>query len=75
MSDKTVVKVNLKFVRNLGNYESVHVELGVEDFVRESDENTGAAMDRVYKFVESKVVEKVAEIEKELKNWQKTVQT
>jgi len=68
MSDKTVVKVNLKFVRNLGNYESVHVELGVEDFVRESDENTGAAMDRVYKFVEAKVVEKVAEIEKELKN-------
>ena len=68
MSDKTVVKVNLKFVRNLGNYESVHVELGVEDFVRESDENTSAAMDRVYKFVEAKVVEKVAEIEKELKS-------
>ena len=62
----TVVKVNLKYVRNLGNYESVHVELGVEDFKR-GGETTSAAMDRVYSFVEGKLLDKVGEIESELK--------
>lgn len=65
--EKTRVRVALKFVRNLGNYESVHVELGIEDWVRETDSNTGAAMDRVYKFVEEKLTEKVNQIEQELK--------
>jgi hypothetical protein len=56
----------LKFVRNLGNYESIHVDLGVEDFVRE-EENVDKAMERVYAFVEKKLVEKVAAIDSELK--------
>ena len=63
----TVVKVNLKFVRNLGNYESMHVELGVEDWVRDTDVNTDAAMNRVFEFVESKLIEKVTALEKDLK--------
>ncbi len=63
----TVVKVNLKFVRNLGNYESMHVELGVEDWVRDTDANTDAAMNRVFEFVESKLIEKVNALEKDLK--------
>ena len=63
----TVVKVNLKFVRNLGNYESMHVELGVEDWVRDTDANTDAAMNRVFEFVETKLIEKVNEMEKDLK--------
>jgi hypothetical protein len=63
---QTSVKVDLQFTRNLGNYESIKIGIGVEDFVR-SGENTGTATDRVYKFVEEKLVEKVAEIEKELK--------
>jgi hypothetical protein len=69
MSQKetTTVRVNLKFVRNLGNYESVHVELGVEDFVRDTDGNVDSAMNRVYSFVESKLMEKVQEIEQDLK--------
>jgi len=58
--------VGLKFVRNLGNYESIHVDLGVEDFVRE-EENVDKAMERVYAFVEKKLVEKVATIDSELK--------
>jgi hypothetical protein len=61
------VRVELQFVRNLGNYESLRVSIGVEDFVRQG-ETVDAATDRVYDFVESKVVEKVSEIEKELKN-------
>jgi hypothetical protein len=65
--ESTHVKVELQFVRNLGNYESLRVSIGVEDYVREG-ETVDAATDRVYDFVESKVVEKVSEIEKELKN-------
>ena len=30
----THVKVELQFVRNLGNYESLRVSVGVEDYVR-----------------------------------------
>ncbi len=66
--ETTKVRVALKFVRNLGNYESVHVELGVEDWVRETDTNVDTAMDRVYTYVESKLMEKVQEIEKDLKS-------
>lgn len=65
--ESTHVRVELQFVRNLGNYESLRVSIGVEDFVRQG-ETVDAATDRVYDFVESKVVEKVSEIEKELKN-------
>lgn len=65
-ANQTSVKVELQFTRNLGNYESIRVALGVEDFVR-SGENTSTATDRVYKFVEDKLVEKMNEIESELK--------
>lgn len=61
------MRVGLKFVRNLGHYESIHIDLGVEDYVREEDGNVDKAMDRVYKFVESKLLDKVKEIEAELK--------
>jgi hypothetical protein len=66
MENQTNVKVELHFTRNLGNYESIKIGIGVDDFVR-SGENTNTATDRVYKFVEDKLIEKVAEIEKELK--------
>lgn len=65
--ETTHVRVELQFVRNLGNYESLRVSIGVEDFVRQG-ESVDDATDRVYSFVEGKVVEKVSEIEKELKN-------
>ena len=53
MSD-TKVKVELSFTRNLGNYESIRIGLGVEDAVR-SGENVESATERVYKFVEENV--------------------
>jgi hypothetical protein len=65
-SKSTKVKVELQYVRNLGNYESIRVSLGVEDSVR-SSENTNEAMNRVYGFVEKKLIEKMEEIESELK--------
>lgn len=65
--ETTHVKVELQFTRNLGNYESLRVAIGVEDFVREG-ESVDNATDRVYAFVEEKIIDKVSEIEKELKN-------
>lgn len=61
----TNVRVELQYVRNLGNYESLRVAIGVEDFVRDG-ESVNEATDRVYEFVESKIIEKVSEMEEEL---------
>lgn len=65
--ESTHVRVELQFTRNLGNYESLRVAIGVEDFVRDG-ETVDSATDRVYTFVEEKIIEKVSDIEKELKN-------
>ena len=62
---ETRVKVDLSFTRNLGNYESIRINIGVEDNVR-SGENVDSATDRVYTFVENKLIEKTREVEKEL---------
>lgn len=67
MSDQTKVKVDLSFTRNLGNYESIKIGIGVEDIVR-SGENVNTATERVYKFVEDKLIEKTREVEEELKH-------
>jgi hypothetical protein len=63
----TRVKVDLSFTRNLGNYESIKIGVGVEDDVRQG-ESVDAATERVYAFVEGKLIEKTAEVEEELKN-------
>lgn len=65
MKDSTSVRVELQYTRNLGNYESLKVLIGVEDFVRDG-ESVDKATERVYTFVEEKVIQKVEEIEKEL---------
>jgi hypothetical protein len=57
----------LSFTRNLGNYESIRINVGVEDDVRKG-ENVETATERVYAFVENKLIEKTREVEKELKN-------
>jgi len=62
---ETKVKIDLSFTRNLGNYESIRIGLGVEDWVRDG-ENVDSATERVYKFVESKLIDKTREIEEEL---------
>lgn len=65
MSDKTDVTVNLGYTLNLGNFQSLRVDLGCTDYVRDG-ENVESAMERVYSFVESKVVEKIEEAKKEM---------
>jgi hypothetical protein len=62
----TSVRVALEFVRNLGNYESIRISIGVEDSVRQG-ETVDQATERVYSFVENKLIEKSNEVEAELK--------
>lgn len=63
--ENTKVSVTLGYTLNLGNFQSLRVDLGVVDYVRDN-ENTEQAMNRVYDFVENKVVEKVNEAKAEL---------
>ena len=63
--NETKVSVTLGYTLNLGNFQSLRVDLGVVDHVREG-ENTNEAMDRVYDFIEAKVVEKVQEAKSQL---------
>jgi ASC-1-like (ASCH) protein len=65
MTNQTNVKVELQFTKNLGNYESLKVAIGIEDFKRDH-ESIDEATNRVYAFVENKVIEKVNEIADEL---------
>ena len=58
--NETKVSVTLGYTLNLGNFQSLRVDLGVIDHTREG-ETTNDAMDRVYAFVETKVIEKVNE--------------
>lgn len=67
MEKGTHVRVDLSFTRNLGNFESIKIGIGVDDFVRDGETVTDAA-DRVYKFVEDKLLEKTREVEEELKH-------
>jgi hypothetical protein len=61
----TKVKVDLGYTRNMGNFESLRVDIGVEDDLRDG-ENVEQGFNRVYSYVEKKLVEKVQETEEEL---------
>ena len=67
MTNQTSVRVELQFTKNLGNYESLKVAIGIEDF-RGDGETIEEATERVYAFVENKVIQKVEEINQELKS-------
>jgi hypothetical protein len=57
-NEATKVSATLGYTLNLGNFQSLRVDLGVVDHVRDG-ETTKTAMDRVYNLVESEVIQKV----------------
>jgi hypothetical protein len=59
-NNETKVSVTLGYTLNLGNFQSLRVDLGVVDHTR-NEETTKDAMDRVYAFIESELVSKVKE--------------
>jgi hypothetical protein len=63
-NDSTKVSVTLGYTLNLGNFQSLRLDLGVVDNKREG-ENTDQAFERVYKFVEDKLTEKIKEAQEE----------
>lgn len=56
----TNVRVELQYTMNLGNYESLKIMIGVEDYQRDG-ETINDATERVYSFVENKLSEKITE--------------
>jgi len=66
-NETTKVTVSLGYTLNLGNFQSLRIDLGIEDSKRDG-ENTAEAFERVYDFVENKLAEKVKEASSELEN-------
>lgn len=66
-NEDTKVTVTLGYTLNLGNFQSLRIDLAVSDSKREG-ENTNDAFDRVYKFVEDKLAEKVKEASAEIES-------
>lgn len=64
-NDDTRVTVTLGYTLNLGNFQSLRVDIGVTDS-RRNDENVNQAFDRIYGFVETKLVEKINEAKSEI---------
>lgn len=64
-NDSTRVKVGLGYTLNLGNFQSLRIDLEVSDSKRDA-ENTNEAFERVYAFVEEKLSEKVKEASQEI---------
>jgi hypothetical protein len=66
-NNETKVNVTLGYTLNLGNFQSLRLDLGVIDSRRDG-ETVGDAFERVYKFVEDKLAEKVKEASAEIEN-------
>lgn len=64
-NEDTKVKVGLGYTLNLGNFQSLRIDLEVQDSKRDG-ENTNDAFERVYEFVENKLAEKVKEASAEI---------
>jgi hypothetical protein len=63
-NDSTKINVTLGYTLNLGNFQSLRLDLGVVDSKRDG-ETTAQAFDRVYQFVEDKLTEKIKEAQEE----------
>ena len=66
-NEETKVSVNLGYTINLGNFQSLRIDVSVTDNKRDG-ENTNEAFERVYSFVETKLQEKVAEAQGEIES-------
>ncbi len=64
-NEETKVSVTLGYTLNLGNFQSLRLDLGVVDNRRDA-ENINDAFERVYKFVEDKLTEKIKEAKSEI---------
>lgn len=66
-NEETKVTVGLGYTLNLGNFQSLRIDLSITDNKRDG-ENTADAFERVYKFVEDKLADKVREASAEIES-------
>lgn len=66
-NDSTKVSVGLGYTLNLGNFQSLRIDLSVTDNKRDG-ETTNEAFERVYAFVEDKLAVKVKEAASEIES-------
>ena len=66
-NEETKVTVGLGYTLNLGNFQSLRIDLSITDSKRDG-ENTNEAFDRVYSFVEAKLADKVREATAEIES-------
>jgi hypothetical protein len=66
-NENTKINIALGYTLNLGNFQSLRIDLGVEDSRREG-ESVQQAFDRVYEFVEARLVEKINESKDEIES-------
>ena len=59
------VAYRARFTRNMGNFESLQLEIGVEDEPR-GDEKFSEAFNRVKDFVESRLLDEVESLEADI---------
>lgn len=64
-NDSTKVNVALGYTLNLGNFQSLRIDLGVVDSKRDG-ESIDEAFARVYSFVEQKLITKINEAKEEV---------
>lgn len=64
-NESTKVNVSLGYTLNLGNFQSLRIDLGVVDSKRDG-ESVEDAFNRVYSFVENKLIAKVNEAKEEV---------
>ena len=63
-NENTKINVTLGYTLNLGNFQSLRLDLGIVDSKREG-ENVDEAFERIYKFVEDKLTDKIQEAKSE----------
>lgn len=61
------VSYRARFTRNMGNFESLQLEIGVEDEPR-GDEKFSEAFNRVKDFVESRLLDEIEQLESDINN-------
>ena len=64
-NEQTKINVTLGYTLNLGNFQSLRIDLGIEDSRRDG-ETIDEAFGRVYSFVETKLTEKINESKDEI---------
>jgi hypothetical protein len=64
-NENTKVRVALGYTLNLGNFQSLRIDVEVADNKRDG-ESTNDAFERVYNFVEAKLADKVKEASAEI---------